>query len=138
MAATDKFRQQHAEIIEIVRRMEPMLNPATLAAGAAEARAVLSTLLGKLSIHLAMEDDSLYPRIEKHADAAVRDAAKKFATEISAVKPAVHSFGRKWTEIEIRANAAAFCAEAKKLFTLLGDRIQRENTQFYPLIDKAG
>ncbi len=138
MAVTDNFRKQHAELIELVRGIESALDPQKLAAGVSEVRSKLSTLLGKLSLHLAMEDNSLYPRLEKHQDAKIRDVAKKFSTEMSGVKPNVEAFSRKWTETAIRADGAAFCAEAKSLFGLLADRIQRENTQFYALVDQAG
>lgn len=138
MAATDMFRKQHAELVDIVRSIEPLLDPAKLAAVADEARSLLSKLLGKLSLHLAMEDQSLYPRLEKHADAKVRDTAKKFAAEMNGVKPAVDAFANKWTTQELRANPAGFCEEAKKLFAVLAERIRRENTQLYPLVDQAG
>lgn len=137
MAATDNFRKQHAEFIEIVRRIESMLDPQKLAAAAGEARGLLSTLLGKLSLHLAMEDNALYPRLEKHGDANVREVAKKFMSEMSGVKLTLEGFGRTWTESEIRANATAFCAETKRIFAVLSDRIRRENTELYPLADKT-
>jgi hemerythrin-like domain-containing protein len=138
MAASDSYRKQHAELVEIVRTIEPLLDPARLAGAAVEARSLISKLLGKLSIHLAMEDQSLYPRLVQHADKSVRETAKRFATEMGGVKPAVESFGRKWTEAELRANPTAFCEEAKKLFVVLADRIKRENTQLYPLLDMVG
>jgi Hemerythrin HHE cation binding domain len=87
--------------------------------------------LGKLSIHLAMEDQSLYPRLIQHANESIRETAKRFAREMRGVKPAVGSFGRKWTEAELRTNPTAFCDEAKKLFVVLANRIKRENTQLY-------
>lgn len=138
MAITDNFRRQHVELGDAVRLIEAMLDPQKLAAGAGEARRLLSSLMGKLSIHLAMEDKSLYPRLEQHADATVRDTAKRFAGEMSGVKPTVEAFGRKWSEAQIRADAAGFCAEAKQFFGVLADRIKREETQFYVLVDKAG
>lgn len=136
MAATDHFRKQHAEFIEMVRRIESMLEPQKLASAAAEVRGLLSTLMGKLSLHLAMEDNSLYPRMEKSNDASVREVAKKFINEMSGVKPALEDFGRKWSESAIRADAAAFCSETKRLFAILSDRIKRENAELYPLADE--
>jgi hypothetical protein len=85
-----------------------------------------------------MEVQSLYPRLIQHADVNVRETAKKFATEMGGVRPSVESFGRKWSENQLRANPAAFCDEARKLFAVLADRITRENTQLYPLLDKVG
>lgn len=138
MAATEKYRHQHAELVDIVGRIQQKLDPQTLASDPKEVRTLLSTLFGKLTMHLAMEDAALYPRMEKHNDAKTRDTAKKFIAEMAGVKPAVESFSRKWTEAEIRANAAQFCADTKKLFGVLADRIQRENTQLYPLADQMG
>jgi hypothetical protein len=138
MAASDSYRKQHAELVDIVRSIEPLLDPAKLAGAAAEARNLISKLLGKLSIHLAMEDQSLYPRLVQHADKSVRETAKRFATEMGGVKPSVEAFGSRWTEAELRANPTAFCDEATKLFVVLADRIKRENTQLYPLLDMAG
>jgi hypothetical protein len=37
---------------------------------------------------------------------------------------------------QLAKNAAAFCAETKKLFAVLGDRIKRENAELYPLLEE--
>lgn len=88
---------------------------------------MLSSLFGKLTIHLAIEDKSLYPQLKSHADAAVRATAARFDAEKAAIAPAVHAFGRRWSEPAIRENAAAFRAETRKLFAALAARIKREN-----------
>lgn len=136
MAATDSFRKQHQEILAVVESIEALLNPATLAAKAVEARALLSSLLGKLSIHLAMEDKSLYPRLEQHALPEVRDTAKKFSAEMGGMKPLFADFGKKWADAAIKADGAAFCAETKTLFAALRERVQRENSLLYRLADE--
>lgn len=64
MAATDNFRKQHAEIIEIVKQIEPALVPQNLSANPASIKPLLTSLMGKLSVHLAMEDNALYPRLK--------------------------------------------------------------------------
>ncbi len=138
MAQADSFYKQHEELVEVVGKISGKLNAATVAAQAGEVRSLLNTLLGKLSIHLSMEDKALYPRLQQHADAKIRDTAKKFATEMANVAPVVQAFGAKWSESEIKANPAAFVEETKKLFAALADRIRRENTELYPLLDKAG
>ena len=137
MSITAALRKQHAEITEAVRAIDAALDPQRLAKSAAEMRSMLSSLMGKLTMHLAMEDKALYPSLEKHSAAPVRAAGTKFAREMAGVKPAVDGFAKKWTEAEIAKNAAAFCAETKKLFAVLGDRIKRENTELYPLLETA-
>ena len=135
MAATDSFRKQHAEMAEVVKRIEALLDPQKAAASANEVRGLLSTMMGKLTLHLAMEDNVLYPRLQNHQDSKVRETATRFMNEMAGMKPTVDAFGRKWTESEIRNNAAGFCAETKKLFAVLADRMKRENTQLYPMTD---
>lgn len=137
MAATDNFRKQHADIAEIVAEIQKMLEPQKLADASSKVRARLSSLLGKITVHLAMEDNSLYPRCQKHDDPALSQTAEKFAAEMSGLKGALDAFSKKWSDAAIGANAAAFCAEARQLFATLNDRIKRENTVFYPLVDKA-
>ncbi len=137
MAVTEILRKQHAELVETVRQIEASLDPQHLTAGAGEMRRLLSTLIGKLKMHLAMEDNALYPSMQKHVDAAMRDAGAKFSSEMAAIKPVVEAFSKKWSEAEIAKNAAAFCAETKQIFAVLADRIKRENTQLYPLVEKT-
>src|SRR4029453_4097984 len=62
MSFTDKFRQQHDEILAIVGELNDKLKAK---ADAQALRSVLSNLAGKLNFHLAMEDKALYPRILK-------------------------------------------------------------------------
>jgi iron-sulfur cluster repair protein YtfE (RIC family) len=137
-AQTESFRQQHAEIMDMVRRIEPNLVPGKLAAGAAEMRSLVASLTGKLTIHLAMEDKALYPSLLKHADAGVRETAQKFIDEMSGIKPQIQKFSSTWTEQAIRADSARFCAEMRQVFAALGDRIQREDGQLYALVDRLG
>lgn len=137
MSATESFRKQHAELIELVKDVEIHLKPETVAQAAGEIRQKLSRLFGKLSLHLAMEDNSLYPRCKEHADGKVKDIARRFADEMNGVKPAVEAFAREWSETQIKAEPARFAAEAKRLFGVLADRIRRENTEFYALLDQA-
>lgn len=138
MAITESLRKQHAEMVEAVRQIDAGLDPQRLAASAGEIRNRLSALLGKLTMHLAVEDNSLYPSLAKHANPKLREIGSKFASEMSAVKPSVEAFSKKWTESAITKDAAGFCAEAKKLFGVLGERIKRENTELYPLLEDRG
>jgi iron-sulfur cluster repair protein YtfE (RIC family) len=136
MSATDSYRKQHAEFMELVKKIEQLLDPDRAVTGAHEVRSLLSSLTGKLSVHFAMEDKSLYPHLMQHADSAVRDTAKRFSTEMAGVRPALDAFNQKWTEREIAANPAGFCAETKKVFGVLADRIKRENNELYAMVDK--
>lgn len=132
-----QFRRQHAEIVEVVKQIEAYLAPGKLPAGAPEARKLLSTLVGKVGIHLSMEDQVLYPRLKAHADKDLRETAERFDAEMSQIKAAFLAYNGKWQEQAIKADAAGFAAATKSIFAALANRIQRENTVLYPLADKA-
>lgn len=136
MSETDIYRQQHAEIARLVRGVEVFLSPGKLPAAAAAARLKLSELAAKVGLHLAMEDGSLYPSLMAHQDPRVRDKASHLNNEMSGVKGAFETYSRKWTEAAIRDNPAGFIGETNKLFAALANRIHRESTELYPLLEQ--
>jgi hypothetical protein len=136
MAATDRFRKQHAELFALVRHIEPWLDPKRVAGDADMVRALVSALISRLSMHIAAEDNTLYPGLVQHADATVRDTARRFVGEMAGVRPAVEAYNRKWGEREIAADAVGFCAETRMVFSLLADCFSRENAELYPMVDE--
>jgi hemerythrin-like domain-containing protein len=136
MSATANFRKQHAEILEIAKDIDA--NLPRLPGAANDVRAQLNSLAAKVNVHLAIEDEALYPRLRAHPDARVQGTANKFTDEMAGIKDAFQKYLKAWTEGAIRSNAAGFVAETKSLFGALGQRIQRENTELYPLLDKLG
>ncbi len=136
MSKSEVFFKQHEEMVGIVGQISAKLNEITIAADAHEVRSLLNVLFGKLNMHLAMEDNTLYPLLKEHLDAKVREIAQKFSAEMGGLKPAVKAFSDKWAESAIKSDPKGFCAATKGLFGVLADRIKRENTELYPLMDK--
>lgn len=137
MSRTQKFRTQHAEILQVAGELQQHLKPSLLADDATPARACLSRLMGKLTMHLAAEDKVLYPELCHHADATVATLAKKFATEMQSTAPAVTTYNGKWsTPSAIKAQPSQFIAETQQILKVLGDRIRRENQELYATADR--
>ncbi|MCP4297723.1 MAG: hypothetical protein GY786_19155, partial [Proteobacteria bacterium] len=78
MGATKRFRDQHNDLLLIASEISLHLKAEYLSRDASETRLLVSKLLGKLSIHLAMEDKALYPQMLEHSDDRVRSMARKF------------------------------------------------------------
>ena len=131
MGFTDKFRQQHDEILAVVGELNDQLKAK---AEAPVLRGLLSNLAGKLNFHLAMEDKALYPRILKHNGKA-QVLATKFMDEMGDLGATFMAYNNKWQATAIRNDPAGFAAETRKVFTALGKRIARENAELYPLAD---
>lgn len=134
MSFTDKFKAQHNEILQIAKEMTAQLkgdnDPAVL-------RKLLSNLAGKLNFHLAMEDQALYPRLMERKDSAAQGMAKKFMDEMGGLGKVFGTYNDKWQVSAIRNDPAGFANETQAVFAALTKRIARENTELYPLADRA-
>jgi hypothetical protein len=133
MGFTDKFRQQHDEILEMVGELNTKLKAR---ADAQDLRGALSNLAGKLNFHLAMEDKALYPRLMK-MDAQASKMASRFLEEMGGLGEVFVTYNNRWQVSAIRSDPEGFAAETRKVFTALGKRIARENAELYPMADKA-
>jgi hypothetical protein len=133
MGFTDKFRQQHDEILGLAGEVQKMMKAK---ADAQELRTVLSSLAGKLNFHLAMEDKALYPRVMKIGGTA-QAVAKRFVDEMGGLADQFAAFNNKWQVSAIRSDPSGFANEAHKIFNALGKRVARENAELYPLADQA-
>jgi len=138
MARTDRFREQHDELLSLAKQLKAQLNAAQLAQDGSTARTALAKLMGKLTLHLSAEDRVLYPELAGHRDPTVAAIAKRFASEMKDTAKAVTSYNQKWaTPSSIKANPSDFIKETDQVLKVLADRIRRENTEFYAAADRT-
>lgn len=136
MSITDNFKRQHNEIVEVVQKISAGLKADELSKDASEMRGLLAALAGKLKMHLAMEDEALYPNLMNHSNAEIRDTAKKFVEEMGGIKETFMAFADKWpVSGVIESDAGEFIKETQSLFAALANRVERENNELYPLLD---
>lgn len=133
MGFTDKFRVQHDEILALAGEITSELKGK---ADAGVMRKLLSNLAGKVNFHLAMEDKALYPRLMQQDEQANKMAAR-FQKEMGGLAGVFIEYTNKWPLAAIKSDPAGFAAETRKVFGALAHRIERENTQLYPLADRA-
>lgn len=133
MGFTDKFRQQHQDILTVVGTLNEKLKAD---ADAQILRLLLSNLAGKLRFHLAMEDKALYPRMMNQGTETSAVAAR-FMEEMGGLAAAFEAYNSKWQITAIREDPAGFAAETHQVFQALGKRIGRENSELYPLADSV-
>lgn len=134
MGFTDKFRTQHDDILRAAGEISGHLKGQV---DAAAVRKLLSALAGKVNFHLAMEDEALYPRIQRTGDATAKARATKFKNEMGGLGKVFTDYNNKWQVTAIRSDLEGFTNETRKVFGALAKRIERENADLYPLADKA-
>lgn len=137
MARTDRFRQQHNDLLKIAGDLQALLNPADLAKDGTKARSCLAVLMGKLVLHLTTEDKILYPELVANKDGAVSALARRYSAEMQVTTKAVVAYNDKWaTPSAIKTNPKDFVSETRAVLNILADRIKRENNELYAAADR--
>ncbi len=133
-----KFYDDHAEVNLIVKRIDGVLNSAVPTTQVEHLIETVQELFGRYSIHLALEDAALYPRLVEHSDAAIRETALRFQTEMGGIKAQFDAYKRKWPgKTSAKQNPQEFVAETRKIIAALKDRISREDGTLYPMVKRA-
>jgi len=133
---TRNFRRQHEELLQIASRISSRLIAESLAGNAGEVRDLQSQLAGKLNVHLAMEDEYLYPELLKHEDESIRSLAKRFVDEMGGIKKVFTQYMNKWPSAHtIQEKPSEYIEETRALFKALEKRIRVEDSELYSTVD---
>jgi len=99
-------------------------------------RSLLSELLGKLKIHLAVEDKALYPQLKKCGNHEVVAISIQYQTDMGGIAEFVAKYSKNWASgMAISENPQAFIDETNQLLSALSTRINKENNYLYKLAD---
>lgn len=135
MARTESFRKQHDDLALALQKIESMIKASPL--NATELSQLLASVAGKINMHLAMEDQSLYPAMLKSNNTKVVEAAKKFQAEMGGLKEVFVKFCQEWgIASKISANEDGFRTQMTGIIAALRKRVAKENTELYPLADQ--
>lgn len=138
MSKTQRFREQHSDLLAVAQEIETLIRPNVLADNVEKARSALSRLFGKLHVHLSGEDQGLYPRLYASEDARLKSMAKQFSDEMGNITGVIKEYNQRWLLVsKIRQDPAGFCEQTAALLKALRNRIERENTQLYKLADEV-
>jgi len=136
MLRTERLRKQHEAIEEITTTIKDLLQPEAVENNAELIRKNLSSLMGKLMVHLAAEDQVLYPELLKHSDPNVVQTARKYLQELGNIKGLFAEYNNKWAIAPLIKNKPEeFIKETKELFSTLRKRIELEEKELYRLAD---
>lgn len=138
MSRIDDLKKAHEELLKIAGEISALLSVDSVSEKSDQISRLLSTLLGKLNFHLTMEDKHLYPEFFKHEDEKVRTTAQQFVDEMGGIATVLQGYRSKWScGIVIKRDPEAFINETKEIFNALAKRIDREDNELYPLVEKA-
>lgn len=129
-----RFETQHEAIqrgIDDLRRVCKQ----GIAENSAEIVRLLVSMSATIKLHLAGEDRMLYPAALRAGDAAVARLAQRYQDDMGPLAAEFEAFVRRWNTVQpLREQAETFRREANTVLRLLWERMQRENSEFYPRI----
>jgi hemerythrin-like domain-containing protein len=136
MSRTANLRRQHDAAVTLVTRITERAEALEEDGVPYEVGMMLAKLTGTLRIHFAQEDRTLYPHMiaSAHPDASATAAA--FQAEMGGLSGRFEAFAARWQSATLlAADPSGFRAEAAAVFGALAQRIEREDSQLYPLAD---
>lgn len=130
-----KLRTEHAELLEVARRLREMIalpSPPAKHDLFEIRRQLAATLIG----HLKTEDWVLYPRLLASEDPHIAATARAFSDEMGGLAATFVDYIERWKADTIADDWAGYCRDSGALIDALTKRIGRENRELYPLLEK--
>lgn len=132
------FSDQHQELLNVAGQLAEKLDPDALAKDAWDARGLLSTLAGKLTVHLALEDRIVYPALLGSPDESVRELTQQFKTEMGGIAELFQVYVSNWPHaMAVESQPQKFIDETQAILTVLGERVENEEADLYPKIGEG-
>jgi hemerythrin-like domain-containing protein len=136
MPRTANLRRQHDAALDLVQRILADAVELEQSGVPYKVGLLMAKLTGMLRIHFAQEDLTLYPHMIASNHPQASSTAAAFQAEMGGLGQQFEAFANRWQSGEtIAANPGGFRTEAAVIFAALGQRIERENEQLYPLAD---
>ena len=135
MSNLAKLREEHAELVAIVRRLSDVIAKDS-PPRSPDFHALRRELQSKLIAHLKAEDWMLYPRLLDSPDPDVAGTARLFNEEMGGLAAAFMNYAEKWGPVAIERDWAGYCRDTAAIAQALSERITRENQELYPLLER--
>jgi hypothetical protein len=131
-----KFKHQHLEIRRCISELRHH-SKAGIAAHAAEIARLVNQMSSVIKLHLAAEDRGLYPALRASGNRDAASLGDRYQQEMSGIVPRYMEFARKWiTAAQVRGDPEGFRADANRVLKALHDRVNREDRDFYPVVEQ--
>lgn len=130
----DKYRREHADIVSRVNTLRKLAAEGIAEQATAIAREIIA-MSSVIKMHLSVEDRFLYPAL-KEASPVLANKGHQYQEEMAEIAAEYGRFSRQWNDAQrIAEQPEGFRADANRVLKILFERIQRENREFYPLVE---
>lgn len=129
-----RLRAEHAALVTLSRILTDMIgapHPPRLT----ELMPARGLLRDTLLRHLKCEDWALYPRLKASGDSELIRITREFELEMGDLAADFAAYDDKWTVEQVAAAWPDFCRETVIMLDMLAVRIEREESDLYPLAE---
>ena len=99
---------------------------------------LMSRFREKVWMHLVFEDNTIYAELVRHQNRSVSSIAKTFHESARVIKKKFSGYVRRWCNPAVTDKEhEALLEESREIFKLIRERIDYENEQMFPLIEKT-
>ena len=131
----DEFKHQHTDILRSIATLRALAHAGVEANATTIAQGIVA-MSGTIKLHLAVEDQVLYPALQRGGNADLARMGRQYQSEMASIASAYDAFARRWnTEASLRADVQGFRADANRVLRQVYERMQREDREFYPRIE---
>ena len=132
----DKFKHQHTDILHSIATLRDLTHAGVVPNAAEIARRIVA-MSGTIKLHLAVEDQVLYPALQRGDNAELARMGRQYQSEMTSIASAYDAFARRWNTADgVRRDAQGFRNEANVVLRRVFERMQREDREFYPRIEE--
>ncbi|ATF49796.1 hemerythrin [Citrobacter werkmanii] len=132
----DKMKHQHVDILEKISFLRT-LSQSGVSSNAQQIAAAIVSMSAIIKTHLSAEDQFLYPQIEQDGNSKLRQVSTQFQREMADIVGEYDAFSRRWNiASKLMGNDEAFRRDANTVLRKVFERMQRENKDFYPRVER--
>ena len=124
----DKLKHQHRDILRGIAALRSLAHAGVEANAAAIAQGIVA-MSGTIKLHLAVEDQVLYPALQRGGNEGLARMGRQYQGEMASIASDYERFARRWnTANSVRRDAQGFRADANAALRRVHERMQRETT----------
>lgn len=132
----NNYLEQHNTIAEEISIIKRLVHSNKMENNTGEIALHISTLAGKIKIHLSMEDKYLYPRLKESNRPEVRKLAEQYQKEMGSLAESFVRYKDKYNTMpKIVGNEKELVTDTDSIFKAIEKRVEKEEKELYNLID---
>lgn len=133
----DKFKHQHLDILGGIAALRTLVQAGIVEHAAAISQHIIG-MSGMVKLHLAVEDNLLYPALESSGNSSLANMSKRYRDEMNGISGGYLEFASKWNSPRLlEEQPEVFREEANRVLKILYERMKKEDREFYPAIEAS-